>query len=75
MMMDIIFSYYDNFTGGEGKEVGTDVTLNKFRLYKSSDGSYYFSDGKDGNIPYNGNKPATGGRPTRYVLTEVRDNE
>ncbi|MGM5630307.1 DUF6443 domain-containing protein [Apibacter raozihei] len=69
------FSYYDNFTGGEGKDVGTDVTLNKFRLYKSSDDSYYFSDGKDGNIPYNGNKPATEGRPTRYILTEVRDNE
>ncbi|MDY3529837.1 hypothetical protein PG593_08620 [Riemerella anatipestifer] len=69
------FSYYDNFTGGVGKDVGTDVTLNKFRLYKSSKGTYYFSDGKDGSIPYNGNKPAKEGRPTRYVLTEVRDNE
>lgn len=69
------FSYYDNFTGGEGEEVGTDVELNKFRLNKSSDGTYYFSDGKDGNIPYNGNNPATNGRPTRYVLTEIRDNE
>jgi RHS repeat-associated protein len=69
------FSYYDNFTGGEGEEVGTDVSLNKFRMYKSSDGTHYFSDGKDGNIPLNGNEAATSSKPSRYVLTEIRDNE
>ncbi|WP_372472500.1 RHS repeat-associated core domain-containing protein [Capnocytophaga sp. ARDL2] len=69
------FSYYDNYTGGAGKEVGTDLELNKFRLQKSSSGFYYFSDGEDGNIPYNGNKPATPGSPSKYILTEVRDNE
>lgn len=68
------FSYYDNFTGGKGEKVGTDVSLNKFRLQKSSNGTYYFSDGKDGSIPYNGNQK-TNDNPSRYILTEVRDNK
>ena len=78
------FSYYDNYAG-EGhreqtkKNVGTDIVLNKFRLSQTKDGTYYFSDGADGNIPYNQNKKVEVGnqnkQPARYILTEVRDNE
>ena len=78
------FSYYDNYAGEGHKEqtkenVGTDIVLNKFRLSKTTDGTYYFSDGGDGNIPYNQNKKVEVGnqnkQPARYILTEVRDNE
>ena len=78
------FSYYDNYTG-EGhteqtkQSVGTDIKLNRFRLHKTKTGTYYFSDGADGNIPYNQNKNVQLGNdkglPARYVLTEVRDNK
>ena len=78
------FSYYDNYTG-EGhteqtkQSVGTDIKLNRFRLHKTKTGTYYFSDGVDGNIPYNQNKNVQLGNdkglPARYVLTEVRDNK
>lgn len=74
----VYFSYYDNFTGGQGESVGTDVENNKFRLAVTSDGTYYFTD-LDNNIPYNGNQQVEIGnkekKPARYVLTEVRNNE
>lgn len=75
----VYFSYYDNFTGGAGEKVGTDVEKNKFRLTKDSQGNYYFAD-RDNNIPYNANKevPLDSNKevpPARYILTEVRDNQ
>ncbi|MBP1163326.1 RHS repeat-associated protein [Chryseobacterium sp. PvR013] len=74
------FSYYDNYAGEGhkeqiGEDVGTDINLNKFRLSQAKDGTYYFSDGADGNIPYNQNKKAQNGAPSRYILTEIRDNQ
>lgn len=55
------------------------LILNKFRLSQAKDGTYYFSDGADGNIPYNQNKTVEMGnknkQPTRYILTQVRDNK
>ncbi|WP_139258336.1 RHS repeat-associated core domain-containing protein [Epilithonimonas mollis] len=71
------FSYYDNYAG-EGhieQNVGTNINLNKFRLFKAKNGTYYFSDGADGSIPYNQNQQPKKGQHTRYILTEVRDNE
>lgn len=74
------FSYYDNYAGEGHKEqtgesVGTNISLNKFRLSKTKDGVYYFSDGADGSIPYNRNENPKKGEHTRYILTEVRDNK
>jgi hypothetical protein len=77
----VYFSYYDNFSGGGGEAVGTNVTLNRFRLSVSSSGTYYFVD-NDNNIPYNANKTVNigdkdaSGNPlnARYILTEVRPN-
>lgn len=76
------FSYYDNYSGEGHKEqtkqdVGTDISNNKFRLYQAKDGTYYLSDGADGNIPYNQNQPVkeNSSQPKRYVVTEVRDNQ
>jgi RHS repeat-associated protein len=75
------FSYYDNFSGqtpSTDKSVGTDTTLNKFRLQVDSKGNYYFADA-DNNIPYNKNETVKSdnkdGKHSRYILTEVRDNE
>ncbi|MFN7331559.1 MAG: RHS repeat domain-containing protein, partial [Flavobacterium sp.] len=79
------FSYYDNFTGqtpSTDKSVGTDTTMNKFRLKVDSKGNYYFADA-DNNIPYNNNETVKTGdkdkngkeKHSRYILTEVRDNE
>ncbi|MDN3672417.1 RHS repeat-associated core domain-containing protein [Flavobacterium branchiarum] len=73
----VYFSYYDNYSSGKGERVGTDLTKNKFRLVKGSNNSYYFGD-IDNNIPLNGNenRPVDNkeGKPARYILTEVRDN-
>jgi RHS repeat-associated protein len=67
------FSYYDNYTGGGGVDVGTDIQLNKFRLTKDSEGFYYFED-NDGTIPYNANDPEHADKK-KYILTEVRDTK
>lgn len=77
----VYFSYYDNYSGGGGEAVGTNIQLNRFRLSQTSAGIYYFSD-SDNNIPYNGNKTVNigdkdaSGNPlnARYILTEVRPN-
>ena len=77
------FSYYDNYSGkdtpsSEQKSIGTNISKNKFRLQVDSKGNYYFADA-DNNIPLHGNKEVKlnnkENRPSRYVLTEVRDND
>lgn len=74
----IYFSYYDNYTSGKGENIGTEVQNNKFRLSKDSNGNYYFAD-RDNNIPLNGNNNIPlynkDGKPSRYFLTEIRNNE
>jgi hypothetical protein len=67
------FSYYDNYTGGGGEDVGTDIQLNRFRLTKDSEGLYYFED-NDGTTPYDANDLERADKK-KYILTEVRDTE
>ncbi|MCC9017922.1 transposase [Flavobacterium lipolyticum] len=69
----------NNFSGqspSTDKSVGTDTTLNKFRLQVDRKGNYYFRDA-DNNIPYNKNEAVKSdnmdGKYSRHILTEVRD--
>lgn len=64
----IYFSYYDNYSDGQGEKIGTDLEEN--RLYYNMDSSNpMFKDVT--NVPLDAGKKD---RTATYTLTEVRNN-
>jgi len=63
------FSYYDNYTAGKGKDVGTNLKLNRFRP-NGKNGDLLFD--ADNTVPVNGNQE---NQNIKYLITEVRPNE